>query len=66
MSAVSPNMPGNTRSGVYGYGYESTSQLSLNVPGGTTSPGGRAPSAYLEDLFETHGGTSPGTSRERF
>jgi hypothetical protein len=66
MSAVSPTMPGNTRSSVYGYGNESTSQLSLNVPGGATSPGGRAPSAYLEDLFETHGGTSPGASRERF
>jgi hypothetical protein len=66
MSAVSPTVPGNTRSGVYGYGHESTSQLSLNVPGGTTSPGGRAPSAYLEDLFETHGGTSPGASKERF
>ncbi|KAF2196143.1 hypothetical protein GQ43DRAFT_343191, partial [Delitschia confertaspora ATCC 74209] len=32
------------------------SSLSLNIPGGTTVPGGRAPSAYLEDLFESHGG----------
>ncbi|KAF1953962.1 hypothetical protein CC80DRAFT_418906 [Byssothecium circinans] len=31
------------------------SQLSLNAPGGTNVPGGRAPSAYLEDLFENHG-----------
>lgn len=38
------------------------SQLSLNVPGGTNVPGGRAPSAYLEDLFENHG-SGP---RERF
>jgi hypothetical protein len=38
------------------------SQLSLNVPGGTNAPGGRAPSAYLEDLFENHG-SGP---RERF
>jgi hypothetical protein len=66
MSAVSPNLPGNTRSGVYGYGNESMSQLSLNVPGGTTQPGGRAPSAYLEDLFENHGGASQGGARERF
>ena len=47
--------PGNTRSGVYGHGNDNMSQLSLNVPGGTTVAGGRAPSAYLEDLFENHG-----------
>lgn len=46
--------PGNTRSGVYGHGGENMSQISLNVPGGNTT-GGRAPSAYLEDLFENHG-----------
>ncbi|KAF2683492.1 hypothetical protein K458DRAFT_305483 [Lentithecium fluviatile CBS 122367] len=38
------------------YGQQSNpSQLSLNVPGGTDASGGRAPSAYLEDLFESHG-----------
>ncbi|KAF2810166.1 uncharacterized protein BDZ99DRAFT_462765 [Mytilinidion resinicola] len=48
--------------GVYGHGGLSTSNLSLNLPGGTQAPGGRAPSAYLEDLFENHG-NGP---RERF
>ena len=48
--------------GVYGPGAHSQSNLSLNVPGGTHVPGGRAPSAYLEDLFENHG-NGP---RERF
>ncbi|KAF2644186.1 hypothetical protein P280DRAFT_466851 [Massarina eburnea CBS 473.64] len=38
------------------------SQLSLNAPGGTHAPGGRAPSAYLDDLFESHGNGS----RDRF
>jgi hypothetical protein len=47
--------PGNTRSGVYSAGNDNMSQLSLNVPGGTNVPGGRAPSAYLEDLFDDHG-----------
>lgn len=61
-SAVSPGTPGNTRSGVYGYGNENMSQLSLNVPGGTSVAGGRAPSAYLDDLFDNHG-SGP---RERF
>jgi hypothetical protein len=61
-SAVSPGTPGNTRSGVYGYGNDDMSQLSLNVPGGTSVAGGRAPSAYLDDLFENHG-SGP---RERF
>jgi hypothetical protein len=56
--------PRDTRSGVYGHGHgnENMSQLSLNVPGGTSVAGGRAPSAYLEDLFENHG-SGP---RERF
>lgn len=49
------------RAGVYGHDHGSASQLSLNVPGGSTA-GGRAPSAYLEDLFENHG-SGP---RERF
>ncbi|KAL1595667.1 hypothetical protein SLS60_009356 [Paraconiothyrium brasiliense] len=52
------------RAGVYGNDHGSASQLSLNglnVPGGSTT-GGRAPSAYLEDLFENHG-NGP---RERF
>lgn len=62
-SVASPNTPGNTRSGVYGHGQASVSNLSLNVPGGTTEAGGRAPSAYLDDLFETHGGSR---SQERF
>ncbi|KAH8726302.1 hypothetical protein GQ44DRAFT_614077 [Phaeosphaeriaceae sp. PMI808] len=52
----------DTRSGVYSQGNDNPSQLSLNVPGGTTAVGGRAPSAYLEDLFENHG-AGP---RERF
>ncbi|KAL5430053.1 hypothetical protein PMIN05_010481 [Paraphaeosphaeria minitans] len=42
------------RAGVYGNDHGSASQLSLNVPGGSTT-GGRAPSAYLDDLFENHG-----------
>ncbi|KAF1929707.1 uncharacterized protein M421DRAFT_91526 [Didymella exigua CBS 183.55] len=62
-SVATLNTPGNTRSGVYGHGQASVSNLSLNVPGGTTEAGGRAPSAYLEDLFEHHGGTH---SQERF
>lgn len=49
------------RAGVYGHDHGSASQLSLNVPGGSAT-GGRAPSAYLEDLFENHG-NGP---RERF
>ncbi|KNG49071.1 hypothetical protein TW65_04052 [Stemphylium lycopersici] len=53
--------PGNTRSGVYSEG-NNVSQLSLNVPGGTSVPGGRTPSGYLEDLFENHGNGG----RERF
>lgn len=53
--------PGNTRSGVYGNSTENMSQISLGVPGGNAA-GGRAPSAYLEDLFENHGTGS----RERF
>jgi hypothetical protein len=40
----------------------SMSNLSLNVPGGTSVAGGRAPSAYLDELFENHG-AGP---RERF
>lgn len=62
-SSAAYNTPGNTRSGVYGQGQASVSNLSLNVPGGTTEAGGRAPSAYLEDLFESHGGPR---SQERF
>lgn len=50
------------RGGVYGQEHGNPSQLSLNVPGGSTVAGGRAPSAYLEDLFENHG-NGP---RERF
>jgi hypothetical protein len=49
------------RAGVYGNDHGSASQLSLNVPGGS-STGGRAPSAYLDDLFENHGNGA----RERF
>ncbi|KAF2280901.1 uncharacterized protein EI97DRAFT_353757, partial [Westerdykella ornata] len=48
-----PPMPGGR--GVYGQDGGNMSQLSLNVPGGTSVAGGRAPSAYLEDLFENHG-----------
>ncbi|KAF2094039.1 hypothetical protein NA57DRAFT_60688 [Rhizodiscina lignyota] len=44
------------------YSAPSYSSLNLNVPGGTQQPGGRTPSAYLEDLFENHG-NGP---RERF
>ncbi|KAH6612430.1 hypothetical protein C7974DRAFT_405539 [Boeremia exigua] len=61
-SVATLSTPGNTRSGVYAHD-ASVSNLSLNVPGGTTEPGGRAPSAYLEDLFETHGASH---SQERF
>jgi hypothetical protein len=62
-SVATLGQPRDTSSGVYGHGnLDSASQLSLNVPGGTTVAGGRAPSAYLEDLFENHG-TGP---RERF
>lgn len=46
--------------GMYGAEAGSMSQLSLNVPGGTTVPGGRAPSAYLEDLFENGAGGAGG------
>jgi hypothetical protein len=63
-SVATLNTPGNTRSGVYGHGQASVSNLSLNVPGGTQEPGGRAPSAYLEDLFENHGG--PRSPQERY
>ncbi|KAF2016062.1 hypothetical protein BU24DRAFT_192375 [Aaosphaeria arxii CBS 175.79] len=45
----------NNRGNIYAGEQGSMSQLSLNVPGGTTTAGGRAPSAYLEDLFESHG-----------
>ncbi|KAF1996087.1 hypothetical protein P154DRAFT_324862 [Amniculicola lignicola CBS 123094] len=51
-SAVNPGTP-NNGGGVYGG--PNPSQLSLNVPGGSSVAGGRAPSAYLEDLFENHG-----------
>lgn len=47
-------------SGMYGHGVGSSSNLSL--PGASAVAGGRAPSAYLEDLFENHG-NGP---RERF
>lgn len=63
-SVATLGTPGNTRSGVYGQANHeggSMSQISLNVPGGNAA-GGRAPSAYLEDLFENHG-NGP---RERF
>jgi hypothetical protein len=58
-SVATLNNP-NSR-GIYGPD-NNVSQISLNVPGGTNAPGGRAPSAYLEDLFESHGSGS----RERF
>lgn len=61
-SVATLGTPGNTRSGIYAHGNDNVSQLSLNVPGGTSVAGGRAPSAYLEDLFENHG-SGP---RERF
>ncbi|KAF1838706.1 hypothetical protein BDW02DRAFT_488578 [Decorospora gaudefroyi] len=61
-SVATLGTPGNTRSGIYGHGNDNMSQLSLNVPGGTTVAGGRAPSTYLDDLFENHG-AGP---RERF
>ncbi|KAF2031769.1 hypothetical protein EK21DRAFT_62423 [Setomelanomma holmii] len=61
-SVATLGTPRDTRSGVYGHGNDNMSQLSLNVPGGTSVAGGRAPSAYLEDLFENHG-SGP---RERF
>lgn len=59
-SSATLGQPRDTRSGVYGHN-DNMSQLSLNVPGGNAT-GGRAPSAYLEDLFENHG-SGP---RERF
>ncbi|USP79851.1 hypothetical protein yc1106_07125 [Curvularia clavata] len=59
-SVATLSQPGNTRSGVFGQD-NNTSQLSLNVPGGTNVPGGRTPSGYLEDLFENHGNN--GTER---
>ena len=62
-SSATLGAPGNTRSSVYGQGNSNMSNLSLNVPGGTTEAGGRAPSTYLEDLFENHGGSR---SQERF
>lgn len=62
-SSATLGASGNTRSSVYGQGNSNVSNLSLNVPGGTTEAGGRAPSAYLEDLFENHGGSR---SQERF
>ncbi|KAF2710491.1 hypothetical protein K504DRAFT_501755 [Pleomassaria siparia CBS 279.74] len=46
---------------MYRHDQADVSQLSLNVAGGNAA-GGRAPSAYLEDLFENHG-NGP---RERF
>ncbi|KAF2133970.1 hypothetical protein P153DRAFT_280232 [Dothidotthia symphoricarpi CBS 119687] len=52
---------GNSRSPLYAA--DNVSQLSLNVPGGSTT-GGRAPSAYLEDLFENHNGGN--NARDRF
>jgi hypothetical protein len=62
-SSATLGQPRDTSSGVYGNGnLDSASHLSLNAPGGTTVAGGRAPSAYLEDLFENHG-AGP---RERF
>jgi hypothetical protein len=57
-SVATLSQPGNTRSGVYGQDSHAGSQLSLNVPGGTRVPGGRTPSGYLDDLFETHGNGS--------
>ena len=51
---------GGSGSGMYGHGVGSSSNLSL--PGASAVAGGRAPSAYLEDLFENHG-NGP---RERF
>ena len=59
-SVATPGSP-TGRAGVYGHDHGSASQLSLNVPGGSTT-GGRAPSAYLDDLFEEHGNGQ----RERF
>jgi len=47
--------------GGVGSAMDSASTLNLNAPGGNAA-GGRAPSAYLEDLFENHG-TGP---RERY
>lgn len=61
-SVATLGTPRDTRSGVFGHSNDNVSQLSLNVPGGTSVAGGRAPSAYLEDLFENHG-SGP---RERF
>jgi len=63
-SVATLGTPRDTRSGIYGHGHgnDNMSQLSLNVPGGTNVAGGRAPSAYLDDLFENHG-SGP---RERF
>lgn len=54
-SAVTVGASSNhARSPVYGQGSENLSNVSLNVPGGSPT-GGRAPSAYLDDLFESHG-----------
>ncbi|KAF2255420.1 hypothetical protein BU26DRAFT_415882 [Trematosphaeria pertusa] len=60
-SVATLGTPANGR-GIYGHEHGNPSQLSLNVPGGSSVTGGRAPSAYLEDLFENHG-NGP---RERF
>ncbi|KAL5121795.1 hypothetical protein ACEQ8H_000010 [Pleosporales sp. CAS-2024a] len=55
-SSATLGPPRDTSNGVYGHSnLDSASQLSLNVPGGTNAAGGRAPSTYLEDLFENHG-----------
>ncbi|KAF2265610.1 hypothetical protein CC78DRAFT_579107 [Lojkania enalia] len=53
---------GTPSGAIYGHGHSNPSQLSLNVPGGSSVAGGRAPSTYLDDLFENHG-NGP---RERF
>ncbi|KAF2652260.1 hypothetical protein K491DRAFT_605306 [Lophiostoma macrostomum CBS 122681] len=53
-SVATLGTPGTSR-GLYGHEHGNVSQLSLNVPGGSSVAGGRAPSTYLEDLFENHG-----------
>jgi hypothetical protein len=62
-SVANLGVPSQSR-GVYQQNGNSASQLSLTTPGGTHVPGGRAPSAYLEDLFESHG-NGPRTPTER-
>jgi hypothetical protein len=54
-SVATLGTPVNPRSPVFSHSNENVSNLSLNMPGGSAVAGGRAPSAYLDNLFEEHG-----------